>query len=97
MGSDPEKAFDEKAFVKGAYQALIDRGVITEDLLTPSTVTDEMLDAFEQEYDVKMPSLLRVYLGTVKELIFTSDLSKSSYAALSSIGVPQYASFLRLA
>ena len=35
--------------------------------------------------------------GTVKELIFTSDLSKSSYAALSSIGVPQYASFLRLA
>lgn len=48
MGSD-----NEKAFVKGAYQALIDRGVITEDMLMPSTVTDEMLDAFEREYDVR--------------------------------------------
>lgn len=64
MGAGQEKDFDEKAFVKGAYQALIDRGVITEDMLMPSTVTDEMLDAFEQEYDVKLPSLLRVYLQT---------------------------------
>lgn len=55
---------NEKSFVKGAYQALIDRGVITEDMLMPSTVTDEMLDAFEREYDVKLPSLLRVYLQT---------------------------------
>ncbi len=31
--------------------------------------------------------------GTVKELIFTSDLSKSSYTALPPIGVPPYASF----
>lgn len=64
MGNNEEKDFEEKAFVKGAYQALIDRGVITEDMLMPSTVTDEMLDAFEQEYDVKLPSLLRVYLQT---------------------------------
>lgn len=64
MGTDKEKELDERAFVKGAYQALIDRGVITEDMLMPSTVTDEMLDAFEQKYDVKMPSLLRVYLQT---------------------------------
>ena len=35
--------YDEKAFVKGAYQALIDRGIITEDMLMPSTVTDEMM------------------------------------------------------
>lgn len=64
MGKNIEKDLDEKAFVKGAYQALIDRGVITEDMLSPSTVTDELLDAFEQEYDVKLPSLLRVYLQT---------------------------------
>lgn len=57
MGNNIEKDFDEKAFVKGAYQALIDRGVITEDMLSPSTVTDEMLDAFEREYEVKLPSL----------------------------------------
>ncbi len=56
--------YDEKAFVKGAYQALIDRGIITEDMLMPSTVTDEMIDAFEREYDVKLPPLLRAYLQT---------------------------------
>lgn len=34
----------EKEFVKGAYQALSDKGVITEDILMPpSTVTDERL------------------------------------------------------
>lgn len=64
MENSKEENFDEKAFVKGAYQALIDRGVITEDMLLPSTVTDEMLDTFEQEYAVKLPSLLRVYLQT---------------------------------
>lgn len=64
MGNANEKNFAEKAFVKDAYQALIDRGVITEDMLSPSTVTDEMLDEFEQKYDVKLPSLLRVYLQT---------------------------------
>lgn len=62
MENRKKENFDEKAFVKGAYQALVDRGVITEDMLMPSTVTDEMLDAFEQEYDVKLPSLLRAYL-----------------------------------
>lgn len=64
MANKEEDIFDEKAFVKGAYQALIDRGIITENMLMPSTVTDELLDAFEQEYDVKLPSLLRVYLQT---------------------------------
>ena len=64
METNKEKNFDEKAFVKEAYQALIDRGVITGDMLMPSMVTDEMLDAFEQEFDIKLPSLLRVYLQT---------------------------------
>ncbi len=32
MGNHGEKNLDERAFVKGAYQALIDRGVITDDI-----------------------------------------------------------------
>ena len=31
MGDNEKQDFDEKAFVKGAYKALIDRGVITEE------------------------------------------------------------------
>lgn len=55
---------EEQDYIKAAYQALIDRGVITADMLSPSTVTDEMLDSFEQEFEVKLPSLLRTYLKT---------------------------------
>lgn len=55
---------EEENFIKEAYQALIERGVITEDMLSPSTVTDEMLEEFEQEFDVKLPSILRTYLKT---------------------------------
>ena len=40
-----------------------------------------------------MPEILRI----CHEINFHFDLSKSAYASLSSIGVPQYASFLRLA
>lgn len=45
---------EEENFIKEAYQVLIERGVITEDMLSPSTVTDEMLEEFEQEFDVKL-------------------------------------------
>ncbi len=55
---------EEENFIKAAYQALIERGVITEDMLSPSTVTDEMLEEFEQEFDVKLPSILCTYLKT---------------------------------
>ena len=55
---------EEEKYIKEAYQALIDRGVINKDMLTPSTVTDEMLDEFEKKYEVKMPSILRTYLKT---------------------------------
>ena len=55
---------EEENFIKSAYQALIERGVITEDMLSPSTVTDEMLKEFEQEFDVELPSILCTYLKT---------------------------------
>ena len=55
---------EEEKYIKGAYKALIDRGIINEDMLTLSTVTDEMLDDFEKKYDVKLPSLFRTYIKT---------------------------------
>lgn len=55
---------NEENYIKAAYNALIERGVITRDMLTPSTVTDEMLDSFEKELEVKLPSLLRTYFKT---------------------------------
>lgn len=56
-----EEKYEEK-FVKKAFQALIQRGVASEDMLTPSTVTDEALDAFEKNFDIRLPALFRAYL-----------------------------------
>ena len=53
---------EEEKFIKGAFQALIDRGVASEDMLTPSTVTDADIDRFEETFDVKLPSIFRTYL-----------------------------------
>ena len=53
---------EEEQFVKGAFQALIDRGVASKSMLTPSTVTDADIDRFEQTFGVKLPSIFRSYL-----------------------------------
>ena len=53
---------EEEQFVKGAFQALIDRGVASNSMLTPSTVTDADIDRFEQTFGVKLPSIFRSYL-----------------------------------
>ena len=58
------KTLEEEKYIKEAYKALINREIINEDMLTPSTVTDEMLDEFEKKYEVKMPSLFRTYMKT---------------------------------
>ena len=55
---------EEEKYIKEAYEALINRGVINKDMLTPSTVTDEMLDEFNNKYDVRLPSIFRTYLKT---------------------------------
>lgn len=52
----------DEEFVKNAFQSLIERGVASEDMLTPSTVTDDELDEFEKKFDIRLPSLFREYL-----------------------------------
>ena len=52
----------EEKFVKKAFQSLIRRGVASADMLIPSTVTDEELDAFEGHFDIRLPLLFRAYL-----------------------------------
>lgn len=53
---------EEEAFVKQAFQALIDRGVAKPEYFTPSPVSDEELAAFEEKYQVVLPSLLKTFL-----------------------------------
>lgn len=52
----------EEKFVEKAFQTLIKRGVATEDMLVPGTVTDIDLDAFEKSFDIRLPSFFRAYL-----------------------------------
>lgn len=53
---------EEETFVKGAFQALIERGVATKEMLSPGTVTDEDIEKFENTFDIILPSLFRTYL-----------------------------------
>lgn len=53
---------DEEIFVKGAFQALIERGVATESMLTQSTVTDVDIEKFEKTFDISLPSIFKIYL-----------------------------------
>ncbi len=53
---------DSEKFMKGAYEALVKRGKISEADLKPSVVTDEMLDAFENEMNIVIPEIFRAYL-----------------------------------
>lgn len=52
----------EENFIEKAFEALIERGVASPSMLTTSTVTDGDIDAFEQRFDVRLPSLFRTYL-----------------------------------
>lgn len=52
----------EEKFVEKAFQSLIERGVASGDMISPSTVTDKELDAFEKSFDIRLPSLFREYL-----------------------------------
>lgn len=53
---------EEVCFVRGAFEALVDRGVADRSMLTPSTVTDRELNAFEESFGIRLPSLFRAYL-----------------------------------
>lgn len=52
----------EEEIVKRAFQKLIRRGAARESMFVPSTVTDGDIDAFERQYDVRLPALFRAYL-----------------------------------
>lgn len=54
---------EELRFVNGAFEALVRRGVATENMFVPSVVTDDELDAFEKQFDIELPSLFRVFLS----------------------------------
>ncbi len=53
---------DNEKFMKEAFEALVKRGKISEADLKPSIVTDEMIDAFEQEMNIVIPEIFRAYL-----------------------------------
>jgi len=55
---------EELRFANGAFEALVRRGVAAKDMFAPSAVTDREIDAFEERFDVKLPSLFRAFLST---------------------------------
>lgn len=52
----------QKQIVEKAFRKLIRRGVVSESMLTPSTVTDQDVDEFERTFDVRLPDLFRAFL-----------------------------------
>lgn len=55
---------EEKEYMEGAFKALIKRGVITEEQLSPSPVTDKHIEAFESEFNIQLPSAFKSFLKT---------------------------------
>lgn len=53
-----------KEFMTEAIAKLIARGAATAEMFSPSTVTDEDIAAFEQQFGVTMPESLKAYLQT---------------------------------
>lgn len=53
---------EEKDFIENAFQTLKDRGWFSQTGLVPAGVTDGELAAFEEEYQMKIPSLYRAFL-----------------------------------
>lgn len=53
---------EEKGFVERAFQTLKERGWFSQTGLVPTGVTDEEIAGFEEEYQIKIPSLYRAFL-----------------------------------
>ena len=51
-----------KAFVETAFQKLIQRGWILPEQLTQSPNTEQQIAAFEQKYNIKIPTIYRAFL-----------------------------------
>jgi len=57
-------------FMKKAFDTLVERGVITSDKLGESTVTDDLIQKFEQEMDIVIPSEVRDYLKAYSHSLY---------------------------
>lgn len=53
---------EEKAFVEYAFQRMKERGWFSQTGLVPTGVTDGEIAAFEEEYQIKLPSLYKAFL-----------------------------------
>ena len=49
-------------FMKGAFDALVARGVIDSSVLTEVSISDEEFEAFEKEHEIQIPEEVRAYL-----------------------------------
>ena len=47
--------------MKGAFDALVARGVIEGSALTEASISDDEFDALEKECDIKIPDEVRAY------------------------------------
>ena len=53
---------DYAKFMKGAFNALVARGVIDDSALTDVNIPDEEFETFENKYEIKIPEEVRAYL-----------------------------------
>lgn len=53
-----------KKFMKEAEEKLVERGVAKAELFSPSTVTAEEIEEFEERFQVTLPEILKAYLST---------------------------------
>ena len=53
---------ESKEFIEQAVQNLRERGWISEGDLTPSSITEEEIKAFEKKHQITLPSLYRAFL-----------------------------------
>ena len=52
---------ESKEFIEQAVQNLRERGWISEGDLTPSSITEEEIKAFEKKHQITLPSLYRAF------------------------------------
>ena len=56
---------EQKEFVKHAFEKLKERGWFPGEEFRPSTITEEEIAAFEEQHQVKLPTLYKAYLTSM--------------------------------
>lgn len=57
---------EEREFVDGAFQKLKERGWFPGEEFVPSAISEQEIAAFEQEHQVKLPSLYKTFLTSLR-------------------------------